>query len=116
MCSSDLESTHATRLEHLARQFRKLGTTWDVIRRIVDGPLFVSSRSFRCVQLADHVAYAVFRRYEAKDTNYFDVFAHRFDRRGGVIHGLRHVEADVANCLCPSCLSRAAVRGPGPRP
>ncbi len=102
------ESTHATRLQQLSRQFRRLGTQWNAIRRIVDGPLFVSSRSFRCIQLADHIAYAVFRRYEAKDTNYFDVFAHRFDRVGPVIHGLRHIETGAsATCLCPSCLSRA---------
>lgn len=67
-----------------------------------------------CVQLADHIAYAVFRRYEAKDTNYFDVFAHRFDRVGSVIHGLRHIEAGVANsCLCPACLTRVASRPNG---
>jgi hypothetical protein len=108
------ESAHATRLEQLARQFRKLGTSWNSIRRIVDGPLFVSSRSFRCVQLADHIAYAVFRRYEAKDTNYFDVFAHRFDRVGPTIHGLRHVEPDAStSCLCPACLSRVVGRQVG---
>jgi hypothetical protein len=73
------ESTHATRLLEMAHHFRKLGTQWDVIRNIVDGPLFVTSRAFRCMQVADHVAYSVFRRYEAKDATYFDVFAKRFD-------------------------------------
>lgn len=106
------ESTHATRLDELARHFRRYGTQWNVLRRIIDGPLFVSSRSFRCIQLADHIAYSVFRRYEAKDTNYFDVFAHRFDRVGPVIHGLRHIETSQYGkpCLCPSCLSRATKR------
>jgi hypothetical protein len=100
------ESTHSTRLVELAHQFRKLGTQWDVIRNIVDGPLFVTSRAFRCVQLADHIAYAVFRRYESKDANYFDVFASRFDTFQKVIHGLSHLEKNINDCMCISCLSR----------
>lgn len=107
------ESTHETRLHELSRKFRKLGTRWNAIHRIVDGPLFVSSRAFRCVQLADHVAYAVFRRYEAKDANYFDVFSHRFDQRGGVVHGLRHIETGAnLMCMCLACNSRSAGRTP----
>lgn len=100
------ESTHATTLLGMARDFRRLGTQWNVIRHIVDGPMFVSSRAFRCVQLADHVAYAVFRRYEAKDTNYLDVVISRFDSDGKVIHGLRHAQSGIQNCMCPACLSR----------
>jgi hypothetical protein len=100
------ESTHETRLVELAHQFRKLGTQWDVIRNIVDGPLFVTSRAFRCVQVADHVAYSVFRRYEAKDATYFDVIAHRFDSDRKVIHGLSHLEKGANGCMCIGCLSR----------
>lgn len=100
------ESTHATRLVELAHRFRSLGTQWDVIRNIVDGPLFVTSRAFRCVQLADHIAYSIFRRYEARDANYFDVFANRFDSDRKVIHGLSHLEKSADNCMCIGCLSR----------
>ena len=42
------------------------------------------------VQLAGHVAYAVFRRYEHGDSEYFDVVASRFDSADGVVHGLVH--------------------------
>lgn len=100
------ESTHATRLVELAHQFRRLGTQWNVIRNIIDSPLFVTSRAFRCVQLADHVAYSVFRRYEANDAYYFDVFANRFDKHMKVIHGLRHLEKSTEECMCIGCLSR----------
>lgn len=100
------ESTHATTLLNMARDFRRLGTQWNAIRNIVDGPMFVTSRAFRCIQLADHVAYSVFRRYEAKDTNYLDVVIARFDSDGKVIHGLRHVQTGIPNCMCPACLSR----------
>ena len=105
------ESSHETRLDHLSRQFRRYGTRWNSIRRIVDGPMFVSSRSFRCIQLADHIAYAVFRRFEAKDSNYFDVFASRFDQIGDVYHGLRHIETGATlTCTCLGCSTRRAGR------
>jgi hypothetical protein len=100
------ESTHQTTLLDMARHFRRLGTRWDVIRNIVDGPMFVTSRSFRCIQVADHVAYAVFRRYEAKDTNYLDVVISRFDSDGKTLHGLRHVQSGLTDCMCPACMSR----------
>ncbi len=100
------ESAHATRLQELAHQFRKLGTQWKVIRNVIEAPLFVTSRAFRCVQLADHIAYAVFRRYEAKDATYFDVFANCFDRDRKVVHGLSHLEKNIAECMCVACMSR----------
>lgn len=100
------ESTHATKLLDMARQFRRLGTQWHAIRHIVDGPLFVTSRAFRCVQVADHVAYAAFRRYEAKDATYLDVVINRFDSDGKILHGLRHIQSGIPNCMCPACLSR----------
>ena len=38
-----------------------------MIRHLADTPFFVDSRASRVNQLADHVAYAVFRRYHARD-------------------------------------------------
>jgi hypothetical protein len=100
------ESTHETTLLRMAHDFRRLGTQWNAIRNIVDATFFVTSRAFRCVQVAGHVAYSVFRRYEAKDTNYLDIILPRFDSDGKVIHGLRHVQIGLVNCMCHSCLSR----------
>jgi hypothetical protein len=59
----------------MARDFRTLGTRWGVIRNFAETPLFVDSRASRVVQLADHIAYAVFRRYNAGDAQYFDVMS-----------------------------------------
>lgn len=100
------ESTHSTRLQNLAQGFRQPGSSRNPVRHIVDGPLFVTSRAFRCVQLADHLAYSVFRRFEARDAYYFDVIANRFDTHGKVIHGLQHIEKDTDTCMCIGCLSR----------
>ena len=40
------------------------------------------------IQLADLVAYAVFRAYERQDTQFYDIIKGRFDSEGGVVHGL----------------------------
>jgi len=100
------ESTYETALQRLARDFRTLGTRWNVLRNTVEVPLFVDSTASRCVQIADHIAYAVFRRYEAGDTNYLDIVLSRFDYDNGVLHGLCHKQVGNPGCMCPACLSR----------
>jgi hypothetical protein len=100
------ESSHETTLQQMARDFRSLGTRWGVLRNIVDVPLFVDSRASRLVQLADHVAYAVFRRYQAGDTSYLDPILSRFDAEEGRLHGLVHMQTIDPQCMCPACMSR----------
>lgn len=101
------ESAHETTLQRMARDFRTFGTQWGVLRNLADTPLFVDSRASRVVQLADHVAYAVFRRYNALDTQYFDVIASKFDATEGVVHGLSHKQTIDPNCMCLACASRS---------
>jgi len=100
------KSAHETSLQRIARDFRTIGTQWGVVRNLAETPLFTDSRSSRLVQLADHVAYAVFRRYNAGDTSYMDVIASRFDSSEGVIHGLAHKQSVDPSCMCPACMSR----------
>jgi len=105
-------TTRETSLQRLAREFRSLGTRWgNTLRNLADIPFFVDSRASRLIQFADHVAYAVFRRYNAGDTQYFDIIAPRFDAADGRIHGLSHKLAQGVPCLCPACLSRQ-ISGP----
>lgn len=101
------KSAQETSLQRLAKEFRVNGTRWGgSIQRLAEAPLFIDSKASRCVQLADHIAYAVFRRYNAGDTNYFDVIAHRFDLAEGVVHGLVHKHKNQSICMCPACMSR----------
>jgi hypothetical protein len=100
------ESSYETTLLGLAKNFRAVGTQWGVLRQLADTPLFAASTSSRLIQIADHVAYAVFRRYNASDTSYFDVFAHRFDSSDGVVHGLSHKQTTDRNCMCLACSTR----------
>ncbi len=100
------ESSHETTLQTMARDFRILGTKWGYIRHLADIPFFVQSKASRIIQLADHIAYAVFRRYNASDTQYFDIIASRFDAADGIVHGLCHKQLNIPNCMCPACMSR----------
>lgn len=103
------KSTHETTLQGLASNFRRDGNRWgNQLRHIIEVPLFIDSSACRITQLADHIAYAVFRHYNANDLTYFKTFAHRFnrDRESDVIHGLVHKHTTGRNCMCPACLSR----------
>lgn len=105
------ESSQETTLQKMAREFRTLGTRWGVIGNLAETPLFVDSQASRLVQLADHVAYAVFRRYNASDAQYFDIIASKFDSSEGIIHGLAHKQTVEPICMCIACLSRRTAHG-----
>ena len=104
------ESSYETSLQSLAHRFRSTGTRWqNRLRNIPEVPLFVDSRASRLIQLADHVAYAVFRRYERSDTEYFDIIVNKFNSEEGKLHGLAHKQTVDQNCMCPACMSRRLV-------
>ena len=73
---------------------------------MVDVPFFVDSKATRGIQYADLVAYALWRKFERGDTEFFDVIANWFDSEGGVMHGLHHYRNRNDLCDCPSCVSR----------
>ena len=73
---------------------------------MAETPLFLDSKASRAIQLADHVAYAVFRRYEAGDASYFDIIASRFDEDEGKMHGIVHKQTYDPRCMCIACVTR----------
>lgn len=112
------KSTHETSLQQLTRDFRKIGTQWgSTIHNLADIPFFADSGASRLIQCADHIAYAVFRRYHLGDSQLFDIIAPKFHSVDGVIHGLAHKTAiaSQAQCLCPACLSRRMARSTSPQ-
>lgn len=99
-------SSYENTIQELSLEFRRAGTRWRDLKNIIEVPFFVDSRASRIIQIADHIAYAVFRRYNAGDLNYFNCIENRFDRYQGVIHGLAHKQSNNPNCTCPACLTR----------
>lgn len=100
------KSHYEETLQGLARRFREEGTRWGNLRNLAEVPMFVDSAASRLIQIADVLAWAVWRRYEHSDTRFFDRVVGRFDAEGGVLHGLVHFKSP-GECMCPACLSRA---------
>ena len=100
------KSSYESRLQSFATEFRTPGYPWGTLPNLVDVPFFVNSKATRGIQYADLVAYAMFRKYERGDGEFFDVIANWFDSEGGVVHGLHHYRNRDDFCDCPSCVSR----------
>jgi len=100
------ESAQETSLQRLSKEFRTVGTQWGVVGNLAETPLFVDSHASRAIQIADHISYAVFRRYNYHDATYFDIISSRFDQCDGVVHGLAHKQLNCRDCMCPACLTR----------
>lgn len=86
------KNSYETYIQGLAAGFRSMGHRFGKVRNLSEVPLFLDSRVSRLVQLADLIAYALFRFLEHRDDRFFSVIRHRFDAEGGVQHGL-HVKA-----------------------
>jgi len=76
------------RIQTLAREFKTLGHSFGKTRNFSEVPVFVDSQASRLIQLADLVAYSIFRHYEHDDSKFYDIISHCFDSDGGVVHGL----------------------------
>jgi hypothetical protein len=95
-----IDRAHQEGYRQLIADFRRSGTQFGYVGNIVDIPYFASRHDTRMLQLADFCAHAVFRRYEKKDTKYFDEILPRFDRRSKRLppDGLKHITRNACSC------------------
>jgi hypothetical protein len=82
------KSSTEMRIQTLAKHFKYHGHTWGKTNNYAEVPVFLDSKASRLIQLADLVAFALYRYYEAKDNTFFDIIKGSFDQEGGVVHGL----------------------------
>ena len=82
------KSATEKRIQTLARDFKYTGHTYGKHKNYATLPVFLDSQASRLIQLADLVAYAIFRHYEHGDSTYFATIRNCFDSEGGVVHGL----------------------------
>ena len=68
-------------------------------------PYFSQSGDTRLLQLADFVAYAVFRYYERGDSQFLNKVFTRFDGRmkDAKRDGLKHIIRSTEECACMAC-------------
>lgn len=100
------ESRHEKMVQALLTQYITTGASFGKVKHLAEIPLFTDSKITRMLQLADFVAYAIYRRYQHADAKFFDVIVHRFQQAGGILHGLKHLNLDYTKCFCPSCVTR----------
>ena len=82
------KSSTEQRIQTLARDFKYEGHTWGRTRNYAEVPVFLDSKASRLLQLADLVAYALFRYFERGDSLLYREIQDCFDAEGGVTHGL----------------------------
>lgn len=82
------KSTTEQRIQTLAREFKYDGHTWGKTSNYAEVPVFLDSKASRLIQLADLVAFALFRYHEYNDDSFYNVIKDCFDKEGGVVHGL----------------------------
>lgn len=75
-------------LQALSHTFKHVGHAQGKLRNFAEVPLFIDSCASRLIQLADLVAYWVFRRYEALDNRGFNLIEPYFHGYGGQKQGL----------------------------
>lgn len=83
------------------------------LKNLADVPLFADSRASRLLQVADLVAYALYRRYEPgrMDTDAFQVLWSSFDEGSRELHGCVHYTPSYGSgcCLCEPCSARMKI-------
>jgi hypothetical protein len=84
------KSNQESSIQKLASDYRRVGHTWGKLRNLAEVPLFLDSQISRLVQLADLIAYALFRNFERNDPQFYNIVSPHFDSEGGVVHGLYH--------------------------
>ncbi len=83
----DKSSTEKT-IQNLARTFKYDGHTWGKLQNFTEVPMFLDSQASRLIQLADLVAYAIFRKFEKDDDQFYSIIEGCFDSHAGNRHGL----------------------------
>lgn len=82
------KSSTERRIQSLAREFKYAGHSWGTTKNYAEVPVFLDSKASRLIQLADMVAFALFRFYEHQDDRFYNLIKDCFDSEGGVEHGL----------------------------
>lgn len=83
------KSSTEIKIQQLSHTFTDAGHRWGGrFHYFAEVPLFLDSKMSRLIQLADIVAYSLFRKYEFNDDAYFSIIANCFDKADGTMHGL----------------------------
>lgn len=72
--------------------YQKIGNQWgETLANFAEVPLFLDSKMSRSIQIADIIAYSIFRKFEHNDNTYFSIIKDCFDKEGKNEYGLYEV-------------------------
>lgn len=75
-------------IQRFALDFKHRGYTWGRLKNMAEVPLFLDSRSSRLIQLADLIAFSIYRFFEYGDAECYNIIRNNFDCECGRCHGL----------------------------
>ena len=98
-------SGREVRVRELMAEFDRHGTQHGYLGNIIDVPYFADSLHTRMVQMADLLAFAGHRYFNANDSSYLQKVLPRVDKRSprGPMVGLKHIVARNHPCRCIAC-------------
>lgn len=102
------KSNYEEKIQTLSHVFKHVGHANGQLRNFAEVPLFLDSKASRLIQMADLIAYWIFRHFQSGDQRGYDLIRPYFARYGiGPVSGLRcHVspetEARLASLPVPA--------------
>lgn len=75
-------------IQRLTLDFKHRGYTWGKLKNMAEVPLFLDSRSSRLIQLADLIAFSIYRYFQYGDAECYNIIRNNFDSERGRCHGL----------------------------
>ena len=83
------KSTRELTIQRASYIFSHVGHQWGGrLNNFATVPLFLDSKMSRLIQLADLIAFSIFRHFEYNDDTYFSIIKNCFDADEKNIHGL----------------------------
>ncbi|WP_321883169.1 DUF3800 domain-containing protein [Paraburkholderia bannensis] len=83
-------------MQTLHRVFKHTGHTGGRLRNFAEVPMFLDSKASRLIQMADNVAYWIYRRYQALDARGFEIIEPHFFKLGAGRTSLHELISDAS--------------------
>jgi hypothetical protein len=86
------KSNYEEKIQSLSHVFKHIGHAAGQLRNFAEVPLFLDSKASRLIQMADLVAYWIFRHYESGDSRGYDLirpYLARFGPANAFVSGLK---------------------------
>ncbi len=95
------KSTSERMIQELSYSYKHLGSSDDKLRNFAEVPVFVDSQATRLIQMADLIAYWLYRYYQSNDNRGFNIIQPHIWRNGAEILGLHEHISDETRQRLP---------------